>query len=61
MAQVAFDYAVDYMKERHVFGKPLSAMQHWQYRFADYATRLESARNLYIKAALAEGTLPMLP
>ena len=54
MAQAAFDYAVDYMKERHVFGKPLASMQHWQYRFADYATRLESARNLYIKAALAE-------
>jgi alkylation response protein AidB-like acyl-CoA dehydrogenase len=54
MAQAAFDYAVDYMKERHVFGKPLASMQHWQYRFADYTTRLESARNLYIKAALAE-------
>ena len=54
MAQAAFDYAVDYMKERHVFGKPLASMQHWQYRFADYATRLESARSLYIKAALAE-------
>lgn len=54
MAQAAFDYAVDYMKQRQVFGKPLASMQHWQYRFADYATRLESARNLYIKAALAE-------
>jgi len=54
MAQAAFDYAVDYMKEREVFGKPLASMQHWQYRFAEYATRLESARNLYIKAALAE-------
>jgi len=54
MAQAAFDYAADYMKERHVFGKSLASMQHWQYRFADYATRLESARNLYVKAALAE-------
>ncbi len=54
MAQAAFDYAVDYMQERQVFGKPLSDMQHWQYRFADYATRLESARNLYVKAALAQ-------
>ena len=52
MAQAAFDYAVDYMQERHVFGKPLATMQHWQYRFADYATRLENARNLYFKAAL---------
>ena len=54
MAQAAFDYAVDYMKDRHVFGKPLASMQHWQYRFAEYATQLENARNLYIKAALAE-------
>jgi alkylation response protein AidB-like acyl-CoA dehydrogenase len=54
MAQAAFDYAADYMKERHVFGKPLAAMQHWQYQFAEYATRLESARNLYVKAALAQ-------
>jgi len=54
MAQAAFDFAVDYMKQREVFGKPLASMQYWQYRFADYATQLESARNLYIKAALAE-------
>jgi len=54
MAQAAFDYAADYMQEREVFGKPLASMQHWQYKFADYATRLESARNLYVKAALAQ-------
>jgi alkylation response protein AidB-like acyl-CoA dehydrogenase len=54
MAQSAFDYAVDYMKERQVFGQPLSRFQYWQFKFADYATQLESARNLYVKAALAE-------
>jgi alkylation response protein AidB-like acyl-CoA dehydrogenase len=54
MAQAAFDYAADYMKEREVFGQPLSKFQHWQFKFADYATQLESARNLYIKAALAQ-------
>ena len=54
MAQAAFDYAVDYMKEREVFGQPLAKFQHWQFSFADYATRLESARNLYVKAALAQ-------
>jgi len=53
MAQAAFDYAVDFMKERHVFGKPLAQFQYWQYKFADYATQLETARNLYVKAALA--------
>jgi len=43
MAQAAFDFAVDYMKEREVFGKPLASMQYWQYRFEDYATQLECA------------------
>jgi len=54
MAQAAFDYACDYMKQREVFGKPLAQFQHWQYKFADYATLIENARNLYIKAALTE-------
>ena len=53
MAQAAFDYAADYMKEREVFGQPLAQMQYWQYKFADYATDLENARNLYMKASLA--------
>lgn len=54
MAQAAFDYACDYMKQRSVFGKPLAEFQHWQYKFADYATQIENARNLYVKAALIE-------
>ena len=54
MAQAAFDYAVSYMKTRSVFGKPLAQYQYWQFKFADYATALESGRNLYVKAALAE-------
>ncbi|MBA5607434.1 acyl-CoA dehydrogenase family protein [Duganella sp. FT3S] len=53
MAQAAFDFAVDYMQKRSVFGKPLANYQYWQFRFADYATQLENARNLYIKAAIA--------
>jgi alkylation response protein AidB-like acyl-CoA dehydrogenase len=53
MAQAAFDYAADYMKQRQVFGKPLAQFQHWQFKFADYATQLENARNLYVKAAIA--------
>lgn len=52
MAQAAFDFAVDYMQKRHVFGKPISQFQYWQFKFAEYATQLENARNLYIKAAL---------
>ncbi|WOH38626.1 acyl-CoA dehydrogenase family protein [Thalassotalea fonticola] len=54
MAQAAFDFAVDYMKKREIFGKPISQFQYWQFKFAGYATELENARNLYIKAAMIE-------
>lgn len=54
MAQAAFDFSADYMKQREVFGQPLSKFQHWQFTYADYAMQLESARNLYVKAALAK-------
>lgn len=50
MAQAAFDHAADHMCRRHVFGKPLASMQHWQYVFADHAVGLEQARSLYMKA-----------
>ncbi len=52
VAQAALDLAVERMRTRHVFGKPLGAMQHWQYRLAERATELECARTLYQKAAL---------
>lgn len=51
VAQAALDLAVERMRTRHVFGKPLGAMQHWQYRLAERATEIECARNLYQKAA----------
>jgi alkylation response protein AidB-like acyl-CoA dehydrogenase len=52
VAQAALDLAVDRMRTRTLFGKPLGAMQHWQYRLAEHATQLECARSLYQKAAL---------
>ena len=54
MAQAAFDFATAYMQKRRVFGKTISQFQYWQFKFAEYATDLENARNLYIKAALIE-------
>jgi alkylation response protein AidB-like acyl-CoA dehydrogenase len=51
VAQAALDLAVERMRTRTVFGKPLGAMQHWQYRLAERATELECARSLYQKAA----------
>lgn len=52
VAQAALDLAVARLRSRHLFGKPLGAMQHWQYRLAERATELECARTLYQKAAL---------
>jgi alkylation response protein AidB-like acyl-CoA dehydrogenase len=52
VAQAALDLAVERLRTRYVFGKPLGAMQHWQYRLAERATELECARSLYQKAAL---------
>jgi butyryl-CoA dehydrogenase len=52
MAQSAFDQMVAHLRTRHAFGKPLGANQHWQFKLADYATALEGARSLYLKAAL---------
>ncbi|AZC18553.1 acyl-CoA dehydrogenase family protein [Pseudomonas sp. CMR5c] len=52
MAQAAVDFAVDYSSKRKVFGQELARFQHWQFVFAEHALGIESARNLYIKAAL---------
>ncbi|MBP2543169.1 acyl-CoA dehydrogenase family protein [Acinetobacter guillouiae] len=51
MAQSALDYAINYSKNRKVFGQALARFQHWQYTFSDHALNIENARNLYIKAA----------
>jgi alkylation response protein AidB-like acyl-CoA dehydrogenase len=52
VAQAALDLSVARLRSRYLFGKPLGAMQHWQYRLAERATELECARTLYQKAAL---------
>jgi len=51
VAQGAFDKAVAYMKERIQFGAPLASFQGLQFKIADMAARIESARSLYQKAA----------
>ena len=40
------------MNQRKIFGKNISQFQYWQFKWANYATQLENARNLYVKAAL---------
>lgn len=51
MGQCAFDHAVRHMRNRSAFGSKLGSFQHWQFRFAEHAIALESARALYQKAA----------
>lgn len=51
MGQCAFDHAVVHLQRRSAFGSKLGSFQHWQFRFAEHAIALESARSLYQKAA----------
>ena len=52
VAQAALDLAVHRLQTREVFGRPLGAMQHWQFQMAQRATEIECARSLYQKAAV---------
>jgi alkylation response protein AidB-like acyl-CoA dehydrogenase len=52
-AQACLNHTQAYMKERHQFGKPISAFQALQFKFADMATELVAARLMVHKAAHA--------
>jgi alkylation response protein AidB-like acyl-CoA dehydrogenase len=51
IAQRALDESVRYAKEREAFGHPIADFQGLQWRLADMATRVESARLLVYRAA----------
>jgi alkylation response protein AidB-like acyl-CoA dehydrogenase len=51
LAQAAFEYAVNYARERHAFGKAIAEQQAIQWMLADAAMELEVARNMLYKAA----------
>ena len=51
IGQAAFDYAVQYTKERTQFGKTLFSFQGLQWMMADMVTQLEAARLVTHKAA----------
>jgi alkylation response protein AidB-like acyl-CoA dehydrogenase len=51
IAQRALDESVRYSKEREAFGHPIADFQGLQWRLADMATRIESARLLVYRAA----------
>ena len=52
IAQGAFEYAVDYLKTRTQFGKPIADQQGIQFMIAEMATELEAARLLVYRAAM---------
>ena len=51
MAVGAYEAALNYSKERHQFGKPISEFQAIQWKLADMATEIEAARLLTFRAA----------
>src|SRR3546814_12767208 len=60
LGQAAFDYALDYTKKRHQFGRSVAEFQGIQWKFADMAVGLESARLILWRAARSdEGGVPV--
>ena len=59
LAEGALERTIEYTKERKQFGKSISAFQNTQFRFADLATKIEAARFLVYKAAMAKAIKPV--
>ncbi|WP_082579327.1 acyl-CoA dehydrogenase family protein [Arthrobacter sp. Soil736] len=57
IARGALDYAVEYVKERNAFGRPIGAFQALQHKLVDSSVKVESARLLLEKAATASDDL----
>ena len=54
IAQGAIDECIPYLKERKQFGKPLSAFQNTQFELADMQTKVDAARLLIYRSAMAK-------
>lgn len=53
---VAIEFAIEYIKEREAFGKPLSSFEAIQWMIADSYTELEAAQLLVLRAAFLKET-----
>ena len=51
LAQGALEQAIEHVRKRQQFRKPLASFQATQFKIAEMATRIEAGRNLYQKAA----------
>ena len=56
LAQGALDNTIAYVKERKQFGRALAKFQNTQFQLADMHTKVEAARCLVYKAAMAKDT-----
>ncbi|TMC83987.1 MAG: acyl-CoA dehydrogenase [Chloroflexi bacterium] len=61
IAEGAFAYALNYVKERQQFGQPIASFQGIQFMLADIATQIEASRYLVYQAATkVDGKAPDL-
>ncbi|MGO8723648.1 MAG: acyl-CoA dehydrogenase family protein [Acidimicrobiales bacterium] len=51
IARAAYEYALEYAKERRTFGLPIIERQAVAFKLADMKTRIDAARLLYMRAA----------
>jgi citronellyl-CoA dehydrogenase len=60
-AQAVFDRTLAYANERHAFGRPIGKFQVTRHKFAEMATKIESARQLTYTTAwrFANGEYPV--
>ena len=56
LAEGALETTIAYVKERKQFGRSISAFQNTQFQLADMATKVEAAKLLVYKAAVAKNT-----
>ncbi|MEG1432228.1 MULTISPECIES: acyl-CoA dehydrogenase [Eubacterium] len=56
LAQGALDETIAYVKERKQFGRSIAKFQNTQFQLADMYAKIEAARNLVYKAAIAKDT-----
>lgn len=56
LAEGALDRTIEYVKERKQFGRAIGAFQNTQFQLADMATKVEAAKLLVYKAAMAKAT-----
>jgi len=56
IAEGALESTIAYVQERKQFGRSISAFQNTQFQLADMATKVEAAKMLVYKAAMAKAT-----